>query len=42
MLPKDVRVVDALPALATGKTDYVALNALAREDRVGEREEVAA
>ena len=42
MLPKDVRVVDALPALATGKTDYVALNALAREDRVGESKEVAA
>jgi acyl-[acyl-carrier-protein]-phospholipid O-acyltransferase/long-chain-fatty-acid--[acyl-carrier-protein] ligase len=39
MLPKDVRVVDTLPALATGKTDYVALNALARQ---GEREEIAA
>ena len=39
MLPKDVRVVDALPALATGKTDYVALNALAQP---GESEEMAA
>jgi acyl-[acyl-carrier-protein]-phospholipid O-acyltransferase/long-chain-fatty-acid--[acyl-carrier-protein] ligase len=38
-LPKDVRIVDALPVLATGKTDYVALNAFAR---LGEREEVAA
>jgi acyl-[acyl-carrier-protein]-phospholipid O-acyltransferase/long-chain-fatty-acid--[acyl-carrier-protein] ligase len=44
MLPKDVRVVDALPALATGKTDYVSLNALARADEaaLGEREEIAA
>jgi hypothetical protein len=31
MLPKDVRRLDALPALGTGKTDYVALNALARQ-----------
>ena len=39
MLPKDVRMVDALPALATGKTDYVALNTLAQP---GESEEMAA
>jgi acyl-CoA synthetase (AMP-forming)/AMP-acid ligase II len=39
MLPKDLRVLDALPLLATGKTDYVALNALAR---LGESEEIAA
>ncbi len=39
MLPKDVRVMHALPALATGKTDYVALNALAQP---GESEEMAA
>jgi acyl-[acyl-carrier-protein]-phospholipid O-acyltransferase/long-chain-fatty-acid--[acyl-carrier-protein] ligase len=39
MLPKDVRVVDALPALATGKTDYVALAALAA---AGESVEIAA
>jgi acyl-[acyl-carrier-protein]-phospholipid O-acyltransferase/long-chain-fatty-acid--[acyl-carrier-protein] ligase len=41
MLPKDVRVVDALPALATGKTDYVTLNALARSEgtSLGERDE---
>jgi acyl-[acyl-carrier-protein]-phospholipid O-acyltransferase/long-chain-fatty-acid--[acyl-carrier-protein] ligase len=30
MLPKDVRVLETLPTLATGKTDYVTLNALAR------------
>ncbi|MGZ6012858.1 MAG: AMP-binding protein [Caulobacteraceae bacterium] len=40
MLPKDVRVVAALPMLATGKTDYVALNASARAS--GESEEIAA
>ncbi|MGZ3365836.1 MAG: AMP-binding protein, partial [Caulobacteraceae bacterium] len=40
MLPKDVRVVAALPTLATGKTDYVALNASARAS--GESEEIAA
>jgi acyl-[acyl-carrier-protein]-phospholipid O-acyltransferase/long-chain-fatty-acid--[acyl-carrier-protein] ligase len=32
-LPKDVRVVDQIPLLATGKTDYPALNAAARERR---------
>src|SRR6185312_3727199 len=44
MLPKDVRVLEALPVLATGKTDYVALGALARSDSValGEREEAVA
>ena len=44
MLPKDVRVVEALPVLATGKTDYVALDALARAegDALGEREEAVA
>jgi hypothetical protein len=39
MLPKDLRVLDALPLLATGKTDYVTLSALAR---LGESEEMAA
>jgi acyl-[acyl-carrier-protein]-phospholipid O-acyltransferase/long-chain-fatty-acid--[acyl-carrier-protein] ligase len=39
MLPKEVRVVDALPALATGKTDYVAL---ASRAAAGESEEIAA
>jgi len=43
MLPRDVRVTPALPALATGKTDYVALNALAAQGALpGEREEAAA
>jgi len=41
MLPKEVRIVDALPALATGKTDYVTLNALARAAS-GETGEIAA
>jgi acyl-[acyl-carrier-protein]-phospholipid O-acyltransferase/long-chain-fatty-acid--[acyl-carrier-protein] ligase len=31
MLPKVVRVVEAIPALATGKPDYVVLGAMARE-----------
>ena len=35
MLPKDVRVLEALPVLATGKTDYVALNARARAEPAG-------
>jgi acyl-[acyl-carrier-protein]-phospholipid O-acyltransferase/long-chain-fatty-acid--[acyl-carrier-protein] ligase len=41
MLPKDVRVLEVLPTLATGKTDYVALNALARAGQtgLGERED---
>ena len=39
MIPRDVRILDALPTLATGKTDYVALAALAR---TGESEEIAA
>ena len=30
MLPKDVRVVEVIPTLATGKADYVVLNGLAR------------
>jgi len=44
MLPKDVRVLEVLPALATGKTDHVALNALARAEvsASGEAEEVIA
>ena len=43
MLPRDVRVVAALPALATGKTNYVALAALAALAAVqGESEEIAA
>jgi acyl-[acyl-carrier-protein]-phospholipid O-acyltransferase/long-chain-fatty-acid--[acyl-carrier-protein] ligase len=29
MLPKDIRILDTLPTLATGKVDYVALRALA-------------
>jgi acyl-[acyl-carrier-protein]-phospholipid O-acyltransferase/long-chain-fatty-acid--[acyl-carrier-protein] ligase len=45
MLPKDVRVLQVLPALATGKTDYMALSALARTEQAGagerEEEEVA-
>jgi acyl-[acyl-carrier-protein]-phospholipid O-acyltransferase/long-chain-fatty-acid--[acyl-carrier-protein] ligase len=28
-LPKEVRILEALPVLGTGKTDYVALNAAA-------------
>ncbi len=36
-LPRDVRIVDAIPLLATGKTDYVALNALALEVRADGR-----
>ena len=35
MLPKDVRVLEALPVLATGKTDYVALDARARAEPAG-------
>ena len=30
MLPRDIRVIDALPVLGTGKIDYVTLNGLAR------------
>jgi acyl-[acyl-carrier-protein]-phospholipid O-acyltransferase/long-chain-fatty-acid--[acyl-carrier-protein] ligase len=42
MLPKEVRILEALPVLATGKTDYLSLNALAREESAqGEPEEVA-
>ncbi|MBF0309406.1 MAG: acyl-[ACP]--phospholipid O-acyltransferase [Magnetococcales bacterium] len=39
MVPKNVFVVDRLPLLGTGKTDYVALNTLAREraDRLPEQ-----
>ena len=40
MLPRDVRVLAALPALAAGKTDYVALGALVAA--AGESEEIAA
>ena len=28
-IPKDVRIVEAIPVLGTGKADYVALNAMA-------------
>ena len=38
MLPRDVRVVEAIPLLATGKTDYVALKALAETARPRDRE----
>jgi acyl-[acyl-carrier-protein]-phospholipid O-acyltransferase / long-chain-fatty-acid--[acyl-carrier-protein] ligase len=33
-LPRDVRVVEAIPTLATGKADYVTLNALAMASRL--------
>ena len=42
MLPKAVVVLETLPTLATGKTDYVRLNALARETAGAEPHEVAA
>jgi acyl-[acyl-carrier-protein]-phospholipid O-acyltransferase/long-chain-fatty-acid--[acyl-carrier-protein] ligase len=29
MIPRDIRVLDALPVLGTGKIDYVTLNAMA-------------
>ncbi len=32
MIPREIRVVDVLPVLGTGKIDYVTLNAMARED----------
>lgn len=32
MLPKEVRVVEAIPVLATGKADYVALDALVQAE----------
>jgi acyl-[acyl-carrier-protein]-phospholipid O-acyltransferase/long-chain-fatty-acid--[acyl-carrier-protein] ligase len=31
MIPAEILIVPALPVLATGKTDFVALNALVRE-----------
>ncbi|WP_066553735.1 acyl-[ACP]--phospholipid O-acyltransferase [Croceicoccus bisphenolivorans] len=31
MIPREIRVVEALPVLGTGKIDYVTLNAMARE-----------
>ena len=37
MLPRDVRIVEVIPLLATGKIDYVALNALAQEARPRDR-----
>ena len=30
MIPRDIRVLDALPVLGTGKLDYVALGEMAR------------
>jgi acyl-[acyl-carrier-protein]-phospholipid O-acyltransferase/long-chain-fatty-acid--[acyl-carrier-protein] ligase len=30
-VPKDVRLVDALPVLGTGKLDYVSMSAIAAE-----------
>ena len=30
MVPRDIRILDALPVLGTGKIDYVAMNALAQ------------
>lgn len=32
MVPREIRVVDALPVLGTGKIDYVTLNAMALEE----------
>ncbi|WP_225899926.1 acyl-[ACP]--phospholipid O-acyltransferase [Croceicoccus gelatinilyticus] len=32
MVPREIRVVDALPVLGTGKIDYVTLNAMARDE----------
>lgn len=32
-VPKEVRVIEALPVLGTGKTDYVSIEAMAREQR---------
>ena len=29
MVPRDIRIVDALPVLGTGKIDYVTMTALA-------------
>jgi len=31
-LPRDVRVIEAIPVLGTGKTDYATLNAMVHED----------
>lgn len=31
MVPRDIRVLDALPVLGTGKLDYVAMSELVRE-----------
>lgn len=42
-MPKEIRRVDAIPVLGTGKTDYVTINAMALEAvvvaRVDEDEE---
>ena len=32
MIPRDIRILDALPVLGTGKLDYVAMTALAAWD----------
>ncbi len=32
MIPRDIRIVDALPVLGTGKIDYVTLNVMAQRD----------
>ena len=31
MIPRDIRVIEALPVLGTGKIDYVALSAMGQE-----------
>ncbi len=39
MLPRDIRVVDALPVLGSGKLDYVAMGAVAATAKAVERDE---
>lgn len=38
MIPRDIRVVEALPVLGTGKLDYVTMNAMAAATAVSEPE----
>ena len=39
MIPRDIRVVDELPVLGTGKVDYVTLSALAAQPTADVRDQ---